>query len=91
MSGYRGWYFKGQTVTLEIPASKAAGFAFWRINGRKATGVHLSRRIDSPTIIEAVFRDKLLFSLNARPEDAANSKGRPGSVLLNSLSPLPGL
>ena len=54
--GYRGWYFKGSQITVEIANDKSKGMSYWLINGRKVKNdsAKLTYTINSDTTIGLV-------------------------------------
>ena len=53
--GYRGWYFKGHTIDIQIEKPFQNRFSHWIVNGEKKTDEHLIIPVDRETVIEPVF------------------------------------
>jgi hypothetical protein len=48
-----GYFFPGQTVSLQVPVAVHAAFRAWRVNGREAAGTTLDLRVDRDATVEA--------------------------------------
>lgn len=53
--GYRGWYFKGQILSIREIESNEAKIAYWLVNGEKVTKPLLRFAVAADTVIRPVF------------------------------------
>jgi len=53
--GYQGWYFKGQTIDIQIEKPFQNRFSHWIVNGEKKTDEHLILPVDGEMVIESSF------------------------------------
>ena len=52
--GYRGSYFKGMPIKINIASDHQAAFSHWLVNGEKVSGKDLVYQVKSETVIEPV-------------------------------------
>lgn len=55
-NNYKGWYFKGEPIKIEIVSPHRDLLLHWLVNGEKITGSRLVYKIDSITSIETVMK-----------------------------------
>lgn len=55
-NNYKGWYFDGEPIKIEIVSPHRDSFSHWLVNGKKITGSQLVYNIDSSTSIKPVMK-----------------------------------
>jgi len=55
-SGYKGWYFQGAIITVDITSSEREVFSHWLVNDERIDGSHLVYPVVSETVINPIFR-----------------------------------
>lgn len=55
-NNYKGWYFEGAPIKIEIVSPHRDLFSHWLVNGKKISGSQLVYNIDSITSIEPVLK-----------------------------------
>jgi len=48
-----GYFFRGQTVSLQVPVAAHSAFRAWRLNGRDVPGTTLDLRVDRDATVDA--------------------------------------
>ena len=57
VGSYKGWYFDGMPVQMQISGEDAAAFSYWLVDGERRDDIRLVERIDHDTAIHAVMQD----------------------------------
>lgn len=56
--GYRGWYFKGKQIKVEIVSGHKASFSHWLVNRKRIEEYSLVHSVTSKTVIKPIFKRK---------------------------------
>jgi len=73
---YRGHYYKGKTITIEIIGStkNKAAFSHWLVNGKKYTTGTLNFPVETDTVINPVMANEVLLLRAVKSGDAKTVK-----------------